>query len=92
LRPGRLDRKLHIPLPNKNSLVEIFRIYFKKLTSRGSIDSEKILNLCQNFNGADLRNLCTEAGLFAIRDERNFVKEDDFLRAVKKISFGKNLS
>jgi len=91
LRPGRLDRKLHIPLPNKNSLVEIFRIYFKKLTSRGSIDSEKIINLCQNFNGADLRNLCTEAGLFAIRDERNFVKEDDFIRAVKKISFGKNL-
>ena len=92
LRPGRLDRKLHVPLPNKNSLVEIFSIYFKKLTSRGSIDKEKIIKLCQNFNGADLRNLCTEAGLFAIRDERNFVKEDDLVKAAKKISSGKKLS
>ena len=92
LRPGRLDRKLQIPLPNKNSLVEIFSIYFKKLKNKGLIDLEKIIDLCKNFNGADLRNLCTEAGLFAIRDERNFVKEDDLVKAAKKISLSKNLN
>lgn len=91
LRPGRLDRKLQIPLPSKNALIDIFNIYFKKLTNKGPIDSEKIIDSCINFNGADIRNLCTEAGLFAIRDERNFVKEDDLIKAAKKISFGKNL-
>ena len=92
LRPGRLDRKIQIPLPNKSSLIEIFSIYFKKLKNKGFIDLEKIIDLCKNFNGADLRNLCTEAGLFAIRDERNFVKEDDLVKAAKKISFTKNLN
>lgn len=92
LRPGRLDRKLLIPLPNKGALLEIFNIYFKKLKKKESISCEKIIELCRNFNGADLKNLCTEAGLFAIRDERNFVKEDDLVKAAKKISFGKNLS
>lgn len=91
LRPGRLDRKLHIPLPSKNALIEIFTIYFKKLTKHGVIDLEKIADLCKNFNGADIRNLCTEAGLFAIRDERNFVKEEDLIKAAKKISYSKNL-
>jgi len=91
LRPGRLDRKLQIPLPNKNALIDIFNIYFKKLSSQGTIDSEKIIEACINFNGADIRNLCTEAGLFAIRDERNFVKQDDLIKAAKKISFSKNL-
>jgi len=91
LRPGRLDRKLLIPLPNKNALVDILGIYFKKLKSKGSINFEKVIDLCRNFNGADLRNLCTEAGLFAIRDERNFVKEDDLIRAAKKISSSKTL-
>ena len=91
LRPGRLDRKLHIPLPNKNALLEIFNIYFKKVKSRCFVDSEKIIELCRNFNGADVRNLCTEAGLFAIREERDFVKEDDLIKAAKKILLGKNL-
>jgi 26S proteasome regulatory subunit T4 len=91
LRPGRLDRKLHIPLPSKSALIEIFTIYFKKLSNHGLIDFEKIVDLCKDFNGADVRNLCTEAGLFAIRDERNFVKEEDLIKAAKKISMSKNL-
>jgi 26S proteasome regulatory subunit T4 len=91
LRPGRLDRKLHIPLPSKSALIEIFTIYFKKLKKHGIIDLEKIADLCKNFNGADIRSLCTEAGLFAIRDERNFVKEEDLIKAAKKISYSKNI-
>ena len=91
LRPGRLDRKLNIPLPSKKALMEIFAIYFKKISNRGLINFEKIIDLCRNFNGADVRNLCTEAGLFAMRNERNFVKEDDLIKAAKKISYCKNL-
>nr|UXY87155.1 tRNA-splicing endonuclease subunit Sen2 [Cryptomonas sp.] len=85
LRPGRLDRKLLIPLPSYEGKFEIFKIYLKKINQRGTIEIEKIMNICKNFNGADMRNICTEAGLFAIRDERDFIKEEDLIKAAKKI-------
>jgi 26S proteasome regulatory subunit T4 len=91
LRPGRLDRKLLIPLPNFESKIHIFRIYFKKIRQKGKIEIEKIIKLCKNFNGADLRNICTEAGLFAIRDERDYIKEKDLIKAAKKIFNSKKL-
>jgi 26S proteasome regulatory subunit T4 len=91
LRPGRLDRKLLIPLPNFESKVHIFKIYFKKIKQKGKIEVEKIINICKNFNGADLRNICTEAGLFAIRDERDYIKEEDLIKAAKKIFLTKKL-
>jgi len=91
LRPGRLDRKLLIPLPSFEGKVQIFKIYFKKIRQKGKIEIEKIINLCKNFNGADLRNICTEAGLFAIRDERDYIKEEDLIKAAKKIFTSKKL-
>jgi 26S proteasome regulatory subunit T4 len=91
LRPGRLDRKLLIPLPNFESKVQIFKIYFKKIRQKGKIEIEKVINICKNFNGADLRNICTEAGLFAIRDERDYIKEEDLIKAAKKIFTSKKL-
>jgi 26S proteasome regulatory subunit T4 len=47
--------------------------------------------LAEDFNGADLRNVCTEAGMFAIRVERDFVVHDDFLKAVRKVGEAKKL-
>lgn len=49
------------------------------------IDFEGIAKICENFNGADLRNVCTEAGLFAIRENRDFVIEDDFFKGARKL-------
>jgi 26S proteasome regulatory subunit T4 len=91
LRPGRLDRKLLIPIPSFEGKFEIFKIYFKKIKQKGKIEIEKIINICKNFNGADLRNVCTEAGLFAIRDERDYIKEEDLIKAAKKIFISKKL-
>mmetsp|Transcript_55914 Transcript_55914/g.114268 ORF Transcript_55914/g.114268 Transcript_55914/m.114268 type:complete len:391 (+) Transcript_55914:5108-6280(+) len=91
LRPGRLDRKLLIPLPNPEGMLEIFKIYFKKMNKKGTINNEKIISLCKNFNGADLRNVCTEAGLFSIRSERDHVKEEDLIKAARKISESKQM-
>lgn len=62
LRPGRLDRKVEIPLPNELSRLEILRIHAKRLTKYGEIDYDSIAKLTDSFNGADLRNVCTEAG------------------------------
>ena len=91
LRPGRLDRKLLIPLPNFEAKLQIFKIYFKKIKQKGKIEIEKIIKICKNFNGADLRNICTEGGLFAIRDERDYIKEEDLVKAAKKIFNSKKL-
>ena len=44
-----------------------------------------MVKLSDDFNGADLRNVCTEAGMFAIRADRDFVIEEDFMKAVRKV-------
>lgn len=73
MRPGRLDRKIEIPLPNEHARMEILKIHAAHITKHGDIDYEAIVKLAENFNGADLRNVCTEAGMFAIRDERDYI-------------------
>lgn len=91
LRPGRLDRKIEIPLPNEASRLEILKIHAASITKRGDIDYESVVKLADGFNGADLRNICTEAGLFAIRDDRDYVLEEDFMKGARKIAEVKKL-
>jgi 26S proteasome regulatory subunit T4 len=108
LRPGRLDRKVEIPLPNEMGRVEILKIHAQPITKYGEISYENLAKLSEGFNGADLRNICTEAGMFAIRSERDYVMEvsaplsififwcqfivqEDFLKAVRKIADNKKL-
>ena len=91
LRPGRLDRKIEIPLPNDMSRLDIIKIHAKKIQTRGDIDFESIVKLSDGFNGADLRNVCTEAGIFAIRNNRDFVLEEDMLKACRKMAEAKKL-
>lgn len=89
MRPGRLDRKVFIPLPNATGRTEILKIHAKDINKDGEIDFESVAKLCENFNGADLRNVCTEAGMVAIRDERDFVRQDDFAKAARKLQDNK---
>lgn len=91
LRPGRLDRKIEIPLPNEASRLDILKIHAGSITKRGDIDYESVVKLADGFNGADLRNICTEAGLFAIRSSRDYVLEEDFMKATRKIAETKKL-
>ncbi|CAG8499088.1 13174_t:CDS:2 [Ambispora leptoticha] len=91
LRPGRLDRKIEIPLPNELGRLEILKIHAAPITKHGDIDYEAIVRLSDGFNGADLRNVCTEAGMFALRNERDFVVQEDFMKAVRKVADAKKL-
>eukprot|EP01092_Planopodium_desertum_P007926 TRINITY_DN3268_c0_g1_i1.p1 TRINITY_DN3268_c0_g1~~TRINITY_DN3268_c0_g1_i1.p1 ORF type:complete len:140 (-),score=28.14 TRINITY_DN3268_c0_g1_i1:59-442(-) len=91
MRPGRLDRKVEIPLPNEAGRIEILKIHASKLAKKGDINYEAVIKLAEGFNGADLRNICTEAGMFAIRGERDFTIEEDFMKAVRKIAENKKL-
>lgn len=91
LRPGRLDRKVEIPLPNEQSRVDILKIHAKPLSKHGEIDYEAVIKLTENFNGADMRNICTEAGMYAIRAERDYVIEEDLIKAARKLAENKKL-
>jgi 26S proteasome regulatory subunit T4 len=91
LRPGRLDRKIEIPLPNEQARVEIMKIHAASITKHGDIDYDAVAKLAENFNAADLRNVCTEAGMFAIRDDREYVVQEDFMKAVRKLNDAKKL-
>lgn len=90
LRPGRLDRKIEIPLPNDFGRAEILRIH-SEMEKGDEIDYSTLVKLTEGFNGADLRNVCTEAGMFALREERDFVLNDDFVKAARKIAGSKKL-
>ena len=91
LRPGRLDRKIEIPLPNETGRLDVLRIHASKIKKEGDIDYEAVVKLSEGFNGADMRNVCTEAGMFAIRADRNYVNNDDFNKAVRKVAAAKKL-
>merc|ERR1712167_269944 len=91
LRPGRLDRKVEIPLPNEMARADILKIHANPITKHGDIDWEAVVKLTDSFNGADMRNICTEAGMFAICGERDYVVEEDFMKAARKIADNKKL-
>jgi len=91
LRPGRLDRKIEIPLPNEIGRLEILKIHASTVNKKGEIDFEALVKLSEDFNGADLRNLVTEAGMFAIREDRDYMVQDDLMKAVRKVGEVKKL-
>lgn len=91
LRAGRLDRKIEIPLPNEAGRLEVLKIHAMSVQKEGEIDFESVVKMSDGLNGADLRNVVTEAGLFAIKDYRESVSQDDFNKAVRKVAESKKL-
>ncbi len=85
LRPGRLDRLVHVPLPDKKGLEEIFKIHTKNM-SLDNINVDVLLGKMEEFSGAEVKAVCTEAGYFAIRDDRTNITESDFFKAIDKVS------
>ncbi len=85
VRPGRLDRLIHVPLPNEEARKEIFKIHTKNMTI-GKLNMEKMIKLLEGFSGAEIKAVATEAGYFAIRENRIKIKETDFISAVHKVS------
>lgn len=91
LRAGRLDRKIEVPLPNEAGRLEIFKIHMSKVQKKGEIDLETLVRMSDGFNGADIRNTITEAGFFAIREDRDYIIQSDMLKAVRKMVDNKKL-
>jgi proteasome regulatory subunit len=85
LRPGRFDRIIEIPVPTYQGRAEIFRIHSRGMALRETIDFEALASRCDGATGADIRAICTEAGMWAIREERDSVTLTDFERAIEKV-------
>jgi 26S proteasome regulatory subunit T1 len=85
VRPGRLDRKVEFNLPDLEGRTHIFKIHTKSMSVEKDIRYELLARLCPNSTGAELRSVCTEAGMFAIRARRKIATEKDFIEAINKV-------
>lgn len=85
LRPGRFDRVIEIPLPSREARESILKIHTEGMNLDQNVDLKRIADLSENANGADLKALATEAGMFAIREERTTIYHSDLERAASKI-------
>jgi proteasome regulatory subunit len=85
LRPGRFDRIITVPMPNLEARITIFKIHIKPLNLQGDISVQELAEKTENCTGADIKAICTEAGMFAIREDREYVKPEDFDKAISKV-------
>jgi proteasome regulatory subunit len=85
LRPGRFDRVIEIPMPNKDARESILRIHTAGMSLGPDVNLRMISDLAEGSSGADLKALSTEAGMYAIREERTMVYQSDFESAAAKI-------
>jgi 26S proteasome regulatory subunit T1 len=88
LRPGRLDRKIEFGLPDLKGREWILKIHMRTMACDKDIRYELLARLCPNATGADLKSVCTEAGMYAIRARRKNVSEKDLLDAINKVIKG----
>jgi len=85
LRPGRFDRIIEIPLPDVEGRLAILNVHTRKMTLDDEVNLREIAFLTEGKNGADLRAICMEAGMFAIRQDHDSITRTDFLNAIEKI-------
>ncbi|OHS95536.1 26S protease regulatory subunit 7 [Tritrichomonas foetus] len=88
LRPGRLDRKIEFAVPELEGRVQIFTIHTRSMSVERGVRFELLARLCPNSTGADIRSVCTEAGIIAIRARRKAITEKDFLDSINKVIKG----
>ncbi len=85
LRPGRFDRIIEIPVPSFQGRSDIFKIHTRGMAIKDAVDLESYAGRTEGATGADIKAICTEAGMFAIREERDYVTSADFERAIEKV-------
>mmetsp|Transcript_8464 Transcript_8464/g.13843 ORF Transcript_8464/g.13843 Transcript_8464/m.13843 type:complete len:450 (-) Transcript_8464:220-1569(-) len=90
LRPGRIDRKIEFPLPDIKTKRFIFRIHTAKMTLSDDVNLEEFVMTKDDLSGADIKAICTEGGLLALRERRMKVTQVDFRKAKEKTLYKKN--
>ena len=89
LRPGRIDRKIEFPLPDQKTKRRIFGIHTGRMSLADDVDLESFVMAKDELSGADIKAVCTEAALIALRERRMRVTMDDFTKAKEKALYRK---
>ncbi|ABW98244.1 prsS8 (nucleomorph) [Hemiselmis andersenii] len=87
IRPGRIDRKIRVPNPNVEGRLAILKIHIKKIKVEPGIDLWKISKNLQGASGADIKAVCTEAGMVAIKNLRTTISNEDFNQGIRKVIY-----
>jgi len=90
LRPGRIDRKIEFPLPDEKTKRRIFSIHTGRMTLADDVNLEDFIMSKDELSGADIKAICSEAGLMALRERRMKVKQADFKKAKDNVMYKKN--
>jgi proteasome regulatory subunit len=85
LRPGRFDRLIEVPKPGPEGREKILAIHTRDMNVADDVDFAELAEELDAYSGADIASLATEAGMFAIRDERTEIRMADFRAAREKI-------
>lgn len=88
LRPGRFDRQITIPAPDKKGRLEILKIHSKDKKLAENVNLESIAEDTAGFTGAELANILNEAAIIATKNEHEKIVADDIEEAVKKVTVG----
>jgi len=89
IRPGRIDRKIEFPLPDIKTKRHIFQIHTGRMSLAEDVDLEHFVMAKDELSGADIKAVCTEAGLLALRERRMKVTQEDFTKAKEKALYRK---
>merc|ERR1711988_1323484 len=90
IRPGRIDRKIEFPLPDMKTKRKIFQIHTSRMTLAEDVNLDEFVTTRDDMSGADIKAVCTEAGLLALRERRMKVVQADFKKAKEKVLYRKN--
>jgi proteasome regulatory subunit len=86
LRPGRFDRLIEVPKPAAEGREKIFAIHTRGMNLADDVEFDALAEMADDFSGAEIESLTTEAGMFAVRDERTEVRMSDFEDAFAKVT------
>ncbi len=88
LRPGRFDRLIEVPLPDYEARKQIFKIHLRNIDVSEDVSIDQLASMTDEKSGADIKAISTEAGMLAIRDDREKVMMKDFKEAIDKVNKG----
>ncbi|XP_023246977.1 26S proteasome regulatory subunit 4-like [Copidosoma floridanum] len=89
IRPGRIDRKIEFPLPDEKTKKRIFNIHTSRMTLAPDVNLTELIMAKDDLSGADIKAICTEAGLMALRERRMKVTNEDFKKSKESVLYRK---
>ncbi|CAJ0907938.1 11663_t:CDS:2 [Entrophospora sp. SA101] len=92
LRSGRLDRKIEFPLPNEEARARILQIHSRKMTVGSDVNFDELARCCDEFNGAQCKAVCVEAGMLALRRGATELSHEDFMDGIQEVMAKKKTS